>query len=188
METQVYLKVLQDIIEVSNKKYKYGTVFTLRSHFCRLGMENNLINFYDEMTGFLDKGTAVNIVHVDFSKAFDIVSHKILREKLMRTDIPEGHAAIQRDLNRLEKWADRNVMKFNKGKCKVLFLGQNIPIHQYILGATQLESRFAEKNLRGIVDTKLTMSQPCVLAAKAGILECVRRSVTNRSGEGILPL
>ena len=67
-------------------------------------------------------------------------------------DAPEGHAAIQRGLNRLEKWADRNVMKFNKGKCKVLHLGRNNPMHQYMLGTTQLESSFAEK------DTKLTIS------------------------------
>lgn len=31
-------------------------------------------------------------------------------------DTPEGHAAIQR----LEKWANRNLMKFIKEKCKVL--------------------------------------------------------------------
>ena len=34
------------------------------------------------------------------------------------TGTPEGHAAIWRDLDRLEKWADRNLMKFNKGSCK----------------------------------------------------------------------
>ncbi|KAK4828882.1 hypothetical protein QYF61_001440 [Mycteria americana] len=48
-------------------------------------------------------------------------------------DMPEGHTAIQRDLNRLEEWANRNVMQFNK-KSKVLHLGRSNPMHQYMLG------------------------------------------------------
>ncbi|KAK4806752.1 hypothetical protein QYF61_005548 [Mycteria americana] len=35
-------------------------------------------------------------------------------------DMPEGYATIQSDLDRLEKWADRNLMQFYKGKGKVL--------------------------------------------------------------------
>ena len=35
-------------------------------------------------------------------------------------DTPESHAAIQRDLDMLEKWDDRKLMKFNQGKYKVL--------------------------------------------------------------------
>ncbi|KAK4806812.1 hypothetical protein QYF61_005608, partial [Mycteria americana] len=41
----------------------------------------------------------------------------------------------------------KSLMKFNKEKGKVLHLGKNNPTHQYMLGATQLESSLAEKDL-----------------------------------------
>jgi len=51
-------------------------------------------------------------------------------------DTPESCVAIQRDINSLEKWADRNLVKFSKEKCKVLSLGRNKPRHQYMLADT----------------------------------------------------
>ncbi|KAK4823863.1 hypothetical protein QYF61_007511 [Mycteria americana] len=102
-------------------------------------------------------------------------------------DTPDGCAAIQRDLDRLEKWAERD-LKFKKGKCEVLHLGRNNPMHLYVLGANQLERCLAEKDLGIPVNTELNMSQQCPLAAKAAnsLLGCIKKGIASRWREVIL--
>jgi len=62
-------------------------------------------------------------------------------------DTPEGCAAIQWDLDGLESWAERNLMRFNKSKCRVLHWGRNNHMHQHRLGADLLERSSVEKDL-----------------------------------------
>ena len=83
-----------------------------------------------------------------------------------------------------------NLMKFSKAKCKVLHMGQGNPKHKYGLRDEWIESSPAEKNLGALVDEKLNMTRHCVFAAQKAncILGCIKRNVTSRLREVILPL
>lgn len=90
-------------------------------------------------------------------------------------DTPGESAVIQRDLNRKEKWAEKS-----KAKCQDQHPRRNNPRPPYRLWANQLESSLAAKDLRVLVDRKLTTSQ---VKKVNSILACIRRSVASKLRE-----
>ena len=71
-----------------------------------------------------------------------------------------------------------------------MILGRNSRVYIYRLEADLLERSSAEKDLVVLVVNRMAMSQQCGLVAKKanGILGCIKKSVSSRSREAILPL
>ncbi|GAB0205023.1 hypothetical protein GRJ2_002967900 [Grus japonensis] len=78
----------------------------------------------------------------------------------------------------------------NKEKYRVLHLGKNNSMHQYMLKLSQPEGSLAEKDLAVLVDTKLTMSQQHAIVVNVadGILGCIRKSVASVLREVTFPV
>ena len=64
----------------------------------------------------------------------------------------DRRAAIQRDLNKFERWTHMNLMRFDKAKCKMLHLDQDTPRYVYRPGEQLLESSPDKKDFGVLVD------------------------------------
>jgi len=77
-------KVIEQLILGTTSKTTKGKKIIRKSqHGFTKGKSclTNSINFYDETTGLVDEGRALDIVYLDFSKAFDTISHNTFTDK-----------------------------------------------------------------------------------------------------------
>ncbi|GAB0181292.1 mitochondrial enolase superfamily member 1 [Grus japonensis] len=79
------------ILDVISKHVEEKKVIRSDQHGFTKGKSclTNLIAFFDGMTSWLHEGRAVTVVYLNFSKAFDTVSHNILIGKLRKCGLDE---------------------------------------------------------------------------------------------------
>ncbi|PKU45385.1 rna-directed dna polymerase from mobile element jockey- hypothetical protein [Limosa lapponica baueri] len=91
----------------------------------------NLIAFSNKVTSLVDEGRTMNIVYLDSVNYVECSCSKFVDDTKVgeAANTPDGYAAIKKDINRLEKWDNKNLMKFNRGKYEVLHLRKSNPRH-----------------------------------------------------------
>ena len=91
----------------------------------------------------------------DDSKIFTrIVTNK--KSKLRGFD---GQNALQRDLIRVQEWAQKWKMEFNVDKCKIMHFGKNNPKSIYTMGGSTLKTTDAERDLGITIDDRLDLGK-----------------------------
>ena len=74
--------------------------------------------------------------------------------------------SIQKDLDNLNNWSEKWLLKFNKDKCKIMHVGYNNLKHNYKLQGRNLIRVEEEKDLGVIVKSDLKNGSQCIAASR----------------------
>ena len=226
----------------------------------------NLLTYMESLTCHVDAGTPVDVIYLDFSKAFDTVPHKRLIKKLesiklnkniidwiknwlsqrkqrvvirgsssewlpVTSGVPQGSVLgpllfliyindvdtevdslllkfaddtkimrpirtpddqlkLQKDLDKLNEWAERWQMRFNASKCKVIHFGHGNPGYPYQMHGQVLEASEHERDLGVIVQRNLDFEKHIgtIVGRSQQILGMIAPSYENKQPKNIVQL
>ncbi|PKU45857.1 maestro heat-like repeat-containing protein family member 7 [Limosa lapponica baueri] len=189
----------------------------LGGHTQRAAVNGSMFKWQSAMSG-VPQGSVLgqvlfNIFVGDMDSGIECTLSKFADDNKLcgPVDMLEGRYAIQRELDRLERWACAKLMKFSQAKCKVLHLGHGNPKHQYRFnkakcrvlhlghnnpmngsgcGKSGWRAAWWKNDLGVLVSSRLNMNQQRDQVARKGNskLACNRNGVASRTGKVTIKL
>lgn len=108
----------------------------------------NIISFYEEIIGLVDQGRTLDIVFLDFTKAFYTLSHKIITEKLVKYGLGE-----QQTVRWIEIWLNGQAQLM----AQILFRG--LQLAMYFRCQCGVQSCLASSLMIWMMGASLQMAQ-----------------------------
>jgi len=103
----------------------------------------------------MDSGTPIDVIYLDFKKAFDTVPHQRLLEKLKVHSVTGKLLEWIQYFDNLVEWSNKWQLVFNKAKCKSLHLGSSNQRLTYQMNSQLLEESRNERDLGVYIEEEL---------------------------------